>query len=90
MILKSNVFGSHMQAQPLIITKNAVFVHSNIKKSNINEWGEPDDNIYTYDEIQYSIEEYISLLSEQNLKLQNELTDTQLALCEVYELISQE
>ena len=66
MILKSNVFGSPMQAQPLIITKTMVLVHSIIKKSDVNEWGEPDDNIYTYDEIQYSIEEYISLLSEQN------------------------
>ena len=42
------------------------------------------DNIkYT----QYEKDEYILMMSEKNSELENQLTDTQLALCDVYELI---
>ena len=42
---------------------------------------------YEYDYIGYTKNEYISLLSQQNQQLQNELLDTQSALCDVYELL---
>ena len=42
---------------------------------------------YEYDQTQYSKDEYILLLSEKNKNLENMLTDTQLALCDVYEMM---
>lgn len=42
---------------------------------------------YEYNQIQYSKDEYIKLMSEQNKNLENEVTDTQLALCDLFEMI---
>ena len=39
----------------------------------------------TYTEVQYEKDEYIKLMAEQNEQLSAELTDAQLALCEMYE-----
>jgi len=66
--------GSAAQAVPLIIGKDTVYVHSNIKPV------EGEEGLFQYHEVQYEKDEYISLLDKQ-------LTDTQLALVEVYEMI---
>ena len=42
---------------------------------------------YEYNQTQYSKNEYIKLISEQNKDLEDKLTDTQLAICEVYEML---
>ena len=42
---------------------------------------------YEYNQTQYSKDEYILLLSENNKNLEDKLTDTQLALCDVYEMM---
>ena len=66
--------GSEAQAQPLVIGKNTVYVHANIEKV------EGEENLYEYNEKQYTKDEYIKVLSE-------DVTSTQMALCEVYELL---
>lgn len=73
------VEGSAAQAQELIVGKTTVYVHTDIV--------EVGDGLYQYHEIQYDKDEYIKLMSEKNKSLENQLTDTQLALCEVYELM---
>ena len=73
------VRGSAAQAEPLIIGKDTVYVHSNIKPV------EDEEGLFEYHEIQYEKDEYIKLLSEKNDSLDQQLTDTQVALCEVYE-----
>jgi len=73
------VRGSAAQAEPLIIGKDTVYVHSNIKPV------EDEEGLFEYHEIQYEKDEYIKLLSEKNDSLDQQLTDTQLALCEIYE-----
>ena len=48
-----NVTGSKESSLPLIIGKDTVYIHTNIKEVTI------DNNImYQYDEIQYTLEEY--------------------------------
>ena len=42
---------------------------------------------YEYDLTQYSKDEYINLIDNKNESLEAQLTDTQLALCEVYEML---
>ena len=42
---------------------------------------------YEYNQTQYNKDEYILLLSENNKNLEDKLTDTQLALCDVYEMM---
>ena len=79
-----NVQGSLQQAQPLIVNKDTVYVHTNIVQST-DEDGNVVDNLYVYDEVQYTKDEYIKLISDKNETLEKEVTETQLALCELYE-----
>lgn len=42
---------------------------------------------WEYHMVQYTKDEYIKLMDEKNTELESQLTDTQLALCDVYEMI---
>ena len=81
-----NVQGSYEQAQPLIIGKTTVYVHTNIVQAK-NEDGNIIDDLYVYDEIQYTKDEYIKMMADKNSQLEQEVIDTQLALCDIYETI---
>ena len=81
-----NVQGSLQQAQPLIVNKDTVYVHTNIVQAT-DEDGNIVDGLYVYDEVQYTKDEYIQIMAEKNSQLEKELTDTQLALCELYESV---
>lgn len=78
------ICGHTKQAQPLVIDSTMVYIHTNIQPLERN--GKIIENLFTYDEIQYTKDEYIQLMAEENEKLNKELIDTQLALCEVYEM----
>ncbi len=79
------VYGSAEQAEPLIIGVDTVYVHTDITPL-INE-NDADSHIFKYHEIQYGKDEYIKLISEKNTELENQLTNTQVALCEIYEMM---
>lgn len=61
------------------------------------EWIDPDtdevkqcklsSNHYEFNMTQYEKDEYILMMSEKNVSLEKQVTDTQLALCEVYEML---
>ena len=79
-----NVQGSTEQAQPLIVNKDTVYVHTNIVQAT-DEDGNVVDGLYVYDEVQYTKDEYIQMMAEKNETLERDLTDTQLAIAEIYE-----
>ena len=81
-----NVQGSLQQAQPLIVNKDTVYVHTNIVQAT-DEDGNVVDGLYVYDEVQYTKDEYIQIIAEKNSQLEQEVIDTQLALCDIYETI---
>lgn len=81
------VTGSKEQAVELIVGIDTVYVHDDIQLlKKEDEQGNPVE-VYQYHEVQYGKDEYIKVMSEKNSELENQLTDTQLALCDVYELI---
>lgn len=63
------VRGSATQAEPLIIGKDTVYVHSNIKPV------EDEEGLFEYHEIQYEKDEYIKLMAEQSNLQDNYLLD---------------
>lgn len=84
------VQGSEAQAKELIIGVDTVYVHSNIELKE-TEYG----NIYEYDEIQYTKDEYITLMAENisetstdNVVNKEEITDLQLGLVDTFESLS--
>ncbi len=76
---------STAQAIPLVIGKDTVYVHTNIVQITTDKEGEPVDNLWECNEIQYEKDEYIKLMAEKNNALESQVTDTQLALVELYE-----
>lgn len=82
-----NVQGSSQQAQPLIVNKDTVYVHTNIVQAT-DEDGNVVDGLYVYDEVQYTKDEYIQIMAEKNETLERDLTDTQLAIAEIYESLA--
>ena len=82
-----NVQGSSQQAQPLIVNKDTVYVHTNIVQAT-DEDGNIVDGLYVYDEVQYTKDEYIQMIAEKNETLERDLTDTQLAIAEIYESLA--
>lgn len=82
-----NVQGSTEQAQPLIVNKDTVYVHTNIVQAT-DEDGNVVDGLYVYDEVQYTKNEYIQIIAEKNETLERDLTDTQLAIAEIYESLA--
>ena len=63
------VQGSAAMAKPLIIGKDTVYVHSNIKPV------EDEEGLFEYYEIQYDKDEYIKLMAEQSNLQDNYLLD---------------
>ena len=80
----NTIVRSSIKPKNIEILKNKVFVSNNITEVEKNF----DDETYTeyeYELIEYSKDEYIKLLAQKNTELENTLTETQLALCEIYE-----
>lgn len=63
------VTGSKAQAEPLIIGKDTVYVHTEIKKI-VNDNNAFDSDLYRYREIQYEKDEYIKLIADKNANLE--------------------
>lgn len=61
-----------------------VWVHSNIVPVE-EVVGEETFKGFEYDMIQYEKDEYIRIMAEQNKTLESQMTDTQIALIEIYE-----
>ena len=79
------VQGTAAQAVPLIIGKDTVYVHTNITPLSQDKSNYPVDGMYEYYEVQYDKDEYIAILSEKSALQELQLTNTQLALTEIYE-----
>ena len=86
--------GSAAFAVPVVGKSDAVYVHTDIEQIEPPAGEEPTSPVYQYHEYVYDPEEYIELIGNENTELKeslenvtNELTTTQLALVDVYELI---
>lgn len=80
------VRGSAEQAQPVVVSKDLVYIHTNIKEISITDEITGEERIeYEYNEVQYDKDEYIQKMITDNSELQQQIVDTQLALCDLYE-----
>lgn len=80
---------STKQPEPKVIDDYSVWVAENI--TPVSEAGTDEElgfEGYEYTLTQYDKDEYIGMIDEKNESLEAEVTSTQLALCEVYEMLS--
>lgn len=75
MINVGRVQGSIAQAVPVVVGPDTVYAHSNIV-----DLGE---GLYEYDEVQYTLLEWIEETGKRNSSMAEELLDAQLAIIEI-------
>lgn len=66
------------------IDEYSVWVNTNIKEIEVQSEDESHTE-YEFNQVRYTKDEYIKMIDERNSTLESQLTDTQLALCEIYE-----
>lgn len=66
------------------IDEYSVWVNSDIKEIQVQSEDESHTE-YEFNQVRYTKDEYIKMIDERNSTLESQLTDTQLALCEIYE-----
>ena len=65
------VYGSGAQAKPVVRNVDTVYVHSNIRKiTEPDENGQVPNDLYSYNEVQYTIEEWEALSDEEKARLE--------------------
>lgn len=76
---------STVRPPELVIDEYSAWLNTNIKEIVETMDGLHDFVGFEYYQIQYDKNEFIQLLSNKNKELENQLTDTQIALVELYE-----
>lgn len=83
-MIEYNAVQSMEKPQNIIVDEYSVWVNTDIKQIEVSN----ENGIHTefqFCQIRYTKDEYIKLLIEQNQSLETEITNTQIALTEIYE-----
>lgn len=75
---------STVKPDKIEIDEYSVWVNSDTKEIEVQSEDESHTE-YEFNQVRYTKDEYIKLIDERNTTLESQLTDTQLALCEIYE-----
>lgn len=78
---------SAVEPKAVEITETKVFVATNIEQVTVT-MDEQEVQEYQFNLVEYDKDEYIKIISEKNEELEQQMTDTQLALCDVYEMLA--
>lgn len=78
---------SSVKPEPIVIDEFSVWQHTDIQEISENIGEENEFVGYEYNMIQYEKDEFILKQATESATIQQQITDTQLALCEVYELM---
>lgn len=88
-MIEHGIQRSTVKPEELEFTETKVFISSNITEVS-DEGAEENEafNGYEFDLVEYDKDEYVKLQAERNLELESELTQAQVAMCEIYEMMS--
>lgn len=78
---------STIKPESVVIDDYSVWENTNIEAVSENVGTETEFNGFEYNMVQYDKNEYILKQAQANTELSDQLTETQLALCDVYEMI---
>lgn len=78
------VVRSTVKPKEKVIDDYSVWINTDIREVETKYGGQTSIE-YEYRMVQYGKNEYIKLIDDKNTELETQLTDTQLALCEIYE-----
>ena len=78
---------SAVEPKAVEITESKVFVATDIEQVTAT-MDEQEVQEYQFNLVEYDKDEYIQIISEKNEELEQQMTDTQIALCDVYEMLT--
>lgn len=78
---------STIKPESVVIDDYSVWENTNIEAVSENVGTKTEFNGFEYSMVQYDKNEYILKQAQANAELSDQLTETQLALCDVYEMI---
>lgn len=78
---------SAVEPKAVEITESKVFVATDIEQVTLT-MDKQEVQEYQFNLVEYDKDEYIKIISEKNEELEQQMTDTQLALCDVYEMLA--
>lgn len=80
---------STVKPEDVEITDSKVFSYEDITEVTVKN-PESDDEVimYEFTLTEYDKDEYIRLQAEKNASLEEQMTQTQVALCDVYEMLA--
>lgn len=80
---------STVKPEDVEITESKVFSYQDITEIKVKNL-ESDDEItmYEFTLTEYDKDEYIRIQAEKNASLEEQMTQTQIALCDVYEMLA--
>lgn len=80
---------STMKSEDVEVTESKVFSYENITEIKVKN-PESDDEVtmYEFTLTEYDKDEYIRIQAEKNASLEEQMTQTQVALCDVYEILA--
>ena len=78
---------SAVEPKAVEITESKVFVAKDIEQVTVT-MDEQEVQEYQFNLMEYDKDEYIQIISEKNEELEQQMTDTQIALCDVYEMLT--
>ena len=77
---------STVRPESKVIDEFSVWVNTDIQEIEVNHGGDVHTE-YEFNQVQYSKDEYIKMIDDRNAQLEGQVTDTQMALVEVYEMM---
>ena len=80
---------STVKPEDVEITESKVFTYESITEIKVKN-PESDDEVtmYEFTLTEYDKDEYIRIQAEKNASLEEQMTQTQVALCDVYEMLA--
>lgn len=80
---------STVKPEDVEITESKVFSYEDITEIKVKN-PESDDEVtmYEFTLTEYDKDEYIRIQAEKNASLEEQMTQTQVALCDVYEILA--
>lgn len=77
---------STVRPEEKVIDEFSVWINTDIQEVEVTH--EDDTHTeYEFNQVQYTKDEYIKMIDEKNAELESQITDTQMALVEVYEMM---
>lgn len=77
---------SSVSPDPIVIDDHSVWVHADIRPYT-EQTDQGEEKGFEYTMKRYEKDEYIRMMDEKNADLEDQVTSTQIALCDVYEMM---